>query len=141
MRKTKRILLKVEIALRCYADRPLDASLLVLLAFQDETGGDIGVGFLPRSFLTPPVGENHVNSMQSFEYRGRGVAGNRRYELEKIIATNGPELLELPRDRYQFPDDQNYRDWAKIFNFLAPHYIPSHRAVLDAVAPIVAPSV
>jgi len=36
MRKIKRILLRVELAMRCYADRPLDASLLVLLAFQTE---------------------------------------------------------------------------------------------------------
>jgi hypothetical protein len=37
MRKTKRILLKVEIALRCYSDRALDAPLLIFMAFRDES--------------------------------------------------------------------------------------------------------
>ncbi|MBL4919438.1 KAP family P-loop NTPase fold protein [Szabonella alba] len=57
MRKTKRILLKVELALRCYADRPLDAPLLVFMAFKDESPTKVNHDHLPRSFLTPEEGE------------------------------------------------------------------------------------
>jgi len=142
MRKTKRILLKVEIALRCYADRPLDASLLVLLAFQDESALIAPAAFLSRSFLTPEEGEKQMERTRQTEiYGGSRQANEKTYELEKLISANGPELLKLPRDRYRFPDDREYHDWAKVFKYLAPHYIPSHRAVLNAVAPIVAPSV
>jgi len=36
MRKIKRLLLKVELALRCYEKQPIDAPLLVFLAFQND---------------------------------------------------------------------------------------------------------
>lgn len=132
MRKTKRILLKVELALRCYADRPLDASLLVFLAFQNEIDNEISQDLLPRTYLTPEQGiraidkeENDRNKRSDRDIRG---------ELDLIAREKVPDLLNLPADRYILPDDRNYYDWAKVFKFLAPHYIPSHQNVLNAVA-------
>ena len=62
MRKTERILLKIELALRCYADRPLDAPLLVFMAFQDERPDIVKESYLPRSFLTPEEGKKRLAS-------------------------------------------------------------------------------
>lgn len=137
MRKIKRILLKVEIALRCHADVPLDVSLLVYLAFKDEAGDSINTDFLPRSFLTPERAEQILK-----EYEGRFSQSMRdderlNTELNKIIYETAPELLELEREQYNIPDDRGYLDWALVFKFLAPHYIPSHRDILNAVASVI----
>ncbi|MFT7596522.1 MAG: hypothetical protein ACI8R4_003858 [Paracoccaceae bacterium] len=136
MRKAKRILLKVEIALRCHADRPLDASLLVFLAFQDEIASNIPGSFLPRSSFTPELGAEMMARKPSDGPRGRNEAV---HELNDVINSSGLELLDLPRDRYQTPKDDNYFGWALVFEFLAPHYVPSHRDVLNAVAAVIAP--
>lgn len=135
MRKTKRILLKVEVAMRCYADRPLDAPLLVFMAFQDESPKNVHQDHLPRSFLTPEEGvaqskqnEEVYSSMRSeMEFDGK------RNEIVKKLA---PELLDLPADRYFNPEGKDYKTWAWAFIALAPHYIPFHRGVLNGVASV-----
>ncbi len=137
MRKVKRILLKVEIALRCYADRPLDAPLLVFLAFKDEASGNIPAVFLPRSLLTPEKGEEMMAQEAEQSVEGPNTAAR---EMKKFIRESAPEFLELPRDRYQLPHDGNYYDWVLVFEFLAPHYVPNHRDALNAVAAVLAPS-
>jgi len=140
MRKTKRILLKIEIALRCYADRPLDASLLVFLAFRDEIGGKINEDLLPRSFLTPEEGRRQVDKPSGRHHLGFKEEAEFEYRLNELIKLKGPELLLLTDDCYSLPDDgKNYKDWAKVFKFLAPHYVPSHRDVLNAVAAVIVP--
>lgn len=137
MRKVKRILLKVEVALRCYSDRPLDLSLLIFLAFQEEAGGKIKKDFLPRAFLTPEEGEKRLHVPEGRRFPSMADEGNRDYELNKIIRDNSPELLQLPRDRYKLKDERNYKDWALAFEFLAPHYVPDHQEVLNAVASVI----
>ncbi|MFG6515890.1 P-loop NTPase fold protein [Sulfitobacter sp. 1A13496] len=136
MRKVKRLLLKVEVALRCYADRPLDVSLLIYLAFKQEAEELVTVDALPRAFLTPQEGEERLYVPEGRTFDSYRNEGSRDYALNKVIQENAPELLKLPVDRYQLPDDQNYKDWALVFKFLAPHYIPSHQAVLNAVASV-----
>lgn len=135
MRKTKRILLKVEVALRCYADRPLDAPLLIFMAFQDEAPDKIKSEHLKRSLLTPELGVKQTETDQ------KGLQSMRDehewdYKKNGLINELAPELLNLPRDRYATPTDENYKPWALGFKFLAPHYIPSHRSVLDGVASV-----
>jgi len=134
MRKIKRILLKVEMALRCYADHPLDASLLVFLAFQDAIDNKISEKFLPRSFLTPEVGKK---MMQKGPDERNGQQNSSARELSNLINNSGEDLKNLPRDRYRFPDNKNYYIWAVIFEFLAPHYVPSHVDALNAVAEVI----
>jgi hypothetical protein len=135
MRKTKRILLKVEIALRCYADRPLDAPLLVFMAFNDESPSKVGQKHLPRSFLTPEIGEAESARTKidrsNFEDE-EAVDNSKNSEVQRMA----PELIGLPADRYFNPKGENYKPWAWAFVALAPHYIPSHRRILDGVASV-----
>lgn len=136
MRKTKRILLKVEVAMRCYADRPLDAPLLVFMAFRDESPSNVHQEHLPRSFLTPEEGEKQsaepkLNDMARFEDEEK-----RDQRKNSEVQEKAPELLDLPADRYDNPQGQKYKLWAWAFRALAPHYIPSHRDVLDGVASV-----
>jgi hypothetical protein len=73
--------------------------------------------------------------------RGRSEgSGTTEERLNDEINKNAPELLTLSRERYRFPDQSNYKNWAKVFQFLAPHYIPSHQEVLDVVASLVVAS-
>ena len=137
MRKVKRILLKIEIALRCYADRPLDASLLVFLAFEDEIDGKISGSFLPRSLFTPEKG---AEMMAQEPDEGYGSTNNAVHVLNDFIRESGPELRDLPRARYRAPDDQNYYPWFLVFELLAKHYVPSHRDALNAVASVIVPA-
>ena len=136
MRKTKRVLLKVELALRCYADRPLDAPLLVFMAFKDERPDVVVQDHLPRSFLTPEAAKRvtektALSTLESFHDEQR-----READRNRMVSENAPELLQLPPDRYHNPKQQNFKPWALAFIALAPHYIPSHRSVLDGVASV-----
>lgn len=137
MRKVKRILLKVEVTLRCYSDRAFDVSLLIYLAFKQVSENFASPEDLPRAFLTPEKGKDvlHVPERGATEWMKE--ERDRDWKLNEIIRDTAPELLELPRDRYLLPDEQNYKDWAVVFKFLAPHYIPSHQEALDGVAPLI----
>ncbi len=137
MRKTKRILLKVEMALRCYSDRPLDAPLLVFMAFKDEYPDLVKESHLPRSFLTPEEGRKH--SGQGKNDLARFMDEDKRdYERNKLVNEKAAELLELPPNRYLNPEGRNYKPWARVFIGLAPNYLPSHRKALDGVASVLA---
>ena len=140
MRKTKRILLKVEIALRCYAARPLDASLLVFLAFQDETEDQGTEQFLPRSFLTPEMGIKQLEHLKGNRHLSLKQRDEAISKLNYLIHERAPEFLHLPRERYQLPDNANYHEHILVFKFLAPHYLPNHRDALNAVASVIAPA-
>lgn len=134
MRKTKRILLKVEMALRCYAKQPLDATLLVFLAFQDEAPGIVSEDHLPRSFLTPEEG---AKIMERGKFNDPFAPRDERQwqaDMNKAIKEKAPELLTLPDDRYDGATANAVQPWALAFGALAPHYIPSHRDVLDNIA-------
>ena len=137
MRKTKRILLKVEMALRCYAKQPLDAPLLVFLAFQDEAPGIVSEERLPRSFLTLEQGAKVLERRKSTDLSS--AKDERRWDadMNKVIAERAPELMTLPEDRYD-TDTAGIiaQPWEWVFGALAPHYIPSHRDVLDSVASV-----
>ena len=139
MRKTERILLKVEVALRCYADRPLDAPLLVFLAFKDEDPDSITEDHLKRSFLTPEEGARVSQEFKRISSSMRSDA-DLDHKITSIIRDKAPELLELPAERYQAPELQEgqgrYKPWALVFSFLAPHYLPEHKSVLDGVASV-----
>lgn len=133
MRKTKRILLKVEVAMRCYAEKPLDASLLIFMAFRDESPSKVLEEYLPRSFFTPEEGRRHTDLSDSDRVSRPGEKNGR---LNEIVYKKAPELLDLPSDRYYNPENNNYYPWAWVFLALAPHYIPDHRRYLDVVASI-----
>lgn len=137
LRIIKRILFKVELALRCYSDRPLDTSLLIFLAFQDEAQVMIGQSFLPRSFLTVEEGRTRLANYEKAPFDGLGSERRMENEMTRRINETAPELLKIPKELYRNPDERTYPGWASVFFHLAPHYIPSHREVLDAVAELV----
>lgn len=139
MRKTKRILLKVEVALRCYSDRPLDTPLLVFMAFHDESPDKINQDHLPRSGLTPEVAEAAMaqkeRSDPSSNREQRREDARWNAEVEKMA----PELLGLLDHPHFNPDNIDYKPWAWMYKVLAPSYVPSHRSVLNSVASVLVP--
>lgn len=144
LRQIKRILLKVEIAMRCYADRPIDASLLIYLAFRQEAKGKFGEDMLDRSHLTPQFAKDILATRDivkhHFQDKDERFMRAVRAGLEKV----GSSLNAIPADRFERPninEDQWKRtyDWVKVIKYLAPIYIPSHENYLNAVANITAP--
>lgn len=134
MRKIKRTLLQVELALRCYSAQPLDAPLLVFLAFEEAVGSKIRTVFLPRVRLTPELGKE---ALSDHEIQNQNRLSDRHDSVHKTNAKAmklAPELTDLPKDRYDFPDDKNYHPFASVFKYLAPKYLPLHRDALGAVA-------
>lgn len=132
MRKIKRLILKVEIALRCYAAQPLDLSLLIYLAFKSAAPEWVSTTSLPRSMLTPEEGAAHLRDYEQVNANTHHVVER----MNKLIFDSCRELQHLPRDRFRLPDDKSYYEWALVFKFLAPHYIPFHQNVLDSVAEV-----
>ncbi len=128
MRQLKRVLLRVEMALRCYKDQPIDCALLVWLAFRkvyaDKQEIELSTSFLTRAGLPPDLAV----------VVGEDTFGKRKQEkILTFVRKNCMELDDLSDDRYFLPDEQNYHWWAKIGIYLAPNYIPRHQAMLDAV--------
>jgi len=135
MRKTESILYKVELAMRCYSDQPLDPSLLVFLAFEEAVEGTIRSDLLPRSRVTPLEGQKIMErraEQLSRSHRDRERDFNIR--LNDQVNSKVPELTTLPLERYNLPDDRKMHPWALVYSCLAPRYIPMHQEILDAVA-------
>lgn len=131
MRQIKRSLLKVEVALRCYQDMPLDVPLLVFLAFRDAMSPNLlSEDYLPRVRL----GKWVVDRLKEKEKKSKGTEVDILVQgLTKFTQENCSELLTLPDDRYRLPPDgKQYFDWAKIM-YLSEHYLKSHADVLNAV--------
>jgi hypothetical protein len=125
MRQIKAVLLRVELAMRCYSHEPLDAPLLVFLGFQDAAGKNrngenkINEKHLSRANLTPHKHQRWKRSNDPQKL------------INAFLLEHDNTLLTLERDRYKFPGNQNYNELQKIL-FLTEHYIPTHRAILDA---------
>jgi hypothetical protein len=138
MRKTKRILLKVEMAMRCYSDRPIDAPMLVYLAFKDRFRDPIPYDLFKRAGVTPVNGREISDAIEIDFQRSRQ---NMSFNHEKTeidanhkIGETWPELLSLSDEELGVPNDGiNYHNWKKVHSFFARDYIPSHQRYLDAV--------
>jgi hypothetical protein len=88
---------------------------------------------LPRTMLTPTYGAEAAKKAQAAFDKGRH--GDVGYSACPELIKDASELLKLPRDRYGLPegDDSDFYPWHMAIAFLAPHYIPSHQAMLDGV--------
>ena len=131
-RQIKRVLERVEMALRCYRDRPIDCPLLVNLAFEEVTGKS-RPHKLKRAELTP---EKATSVLKPGEHDGSIRAENSTYVFDKFIKETCPELLNLPQDRYELAPlegGRTYYDHFKVLGGLGPRYIPEHQAMLQAV--------
>ncbi|HMS96624.1 MAG TPA: P-loop NTPase fold protein [Tabrizicola sp.] len=137
-RQIKRILDKVELALRCYGNRPIDCPLLVYLAFEEVvvTGTPHK---LARAQLTPDMAESVLSSVKrTGSIRDEDTL---RYACEKFVNDTCPELMGLSDDRYQLPPpgpNRYWPDYAKVLKGLGPRYIPEHEAMLAAVYELMA---
>lgn len=133
MRKIKRVLLQVELAMRCYTEQPLDASLLLFLAFERSVGTPLDTKLLPRALLTPELGAKFIERINKGHEGSRENHRNAIGAATSYIYANFPELAQLPKDRYS-SDAENYYDWAAVYQMLAPTYISRHQDALGAIA-------
>lgn len=137
MRQLKKILLKIEVALRCYRDVPIDAPLLVLLAFEHAMQIKLDPKrWLPRAALTPEfVSDLKIKDKTTTT---RSNPSNLQIKMTQFAQKNCVELATLPDDRYGLPDDgRNRCDWGKLL-ILGDHYILSHKDMLNAAHKIAA---
>jgi len=129
-RQIKRVLQRVEIALRCYRDRPIDCPLLVHLAFQAVVM-DHSLVVLARAELTRNAAEQ---ALKADDFVGQ--SGLLLVSGQLLVRKSCPELVGLPEDRYGLepaPAGQHWHDWIKVLAGLGPRYIPEHQAMLQAV--------
>ncbi|PTQ74425.1 KAP family P-loop NTPase fold protein [Celeribacter persicus] len=138
-RQIKRVLDRVEVALRCYAEIPLDCSLLVWLAFR-EVIGDVNkkpnAKALKRSVLTPQKVEQLLKSdddgfLSSFS----------QSEANEFVRSYCQELISVSQTAFKLPaayQGRSLPDWLKVLVGLGPHYIPEHEAVLNAAHALMA---
>jgi hypothetical protein len=55
-------------------------------------------------------------------------------KLNHQLENDFPEFFTPQPDLLAGPEKgKNYYTWALLYKFLAPHYIPDHQAMLDAV--------
>jgi hypothetical protein len=138
MRKTKRILLKVEMAMRCYSDRPIDAPMLVYLAFKERFSDQIPYDLFKRAEVTAESGQDICNAIEKEFMRSptkiSGLGEKIQTDATHRISDDWPELLHLTNENLGVPSDgKSYSNWAKVHLYFAKDYIPSHQRYLDAV--------
>ncbi len=140
MRQIERVKLRVELALRCYPEQPLDYALLVLLAFLEATffddEDDKGKSqkrnamseLLPRSELTPSRGldlcEKHKKELRAATYRDKTPSAKfidrfcfSFFSVEDIAA-------------YKKLDDRYSEAHFGKLEVLSSNYMPDHKRVL-----------
>ena len=128
MRQVKRTLDRVEVALRCYPEKPLDRPLLVFLAFKTLFPG-LKDDLLPRAALTPERSEALLTQAND-GWRGEGERAARQF-----VSQNCRVLEDLDESLYQMTPPAlgyAYETWVKILSGLGPHYLSEHLEVLDA---------
>ena len=55
-------------------------------------------------------------------------------KLNHELVNDFPEFFDPQPNLLAGPEkDKDYYAWARVYRFLAPHYIPEHQAMLDAV--------
>lgn len=138
LRQIKRVLDRVEVALRCHAEIPLDCALLVYLAFS-EAGATVSEDWLPRAALSPDVAAKLVKKSVGVGLkRGRQTRTRDQFVEEDCRVLIGLEdsiyAMPAPSDR-----SLRYPEWAKVLQGLGPRYIPDHKAVLNAAHDLLAP--
>lgn len=148
-RQIKRVLGKVELTLRCYRDRPIDCSLLVVLAFEEVYAPPRHLGEkarenwradrLKRSRLTP---ERAAELTKENAYDDDVYLDSRDKEWNQFVKENCEEMKRVPVATYARPALRDLQDAGacyKIIAGLGPRYIPDHQAMLNAVHRLMVP--
>ena len=133
MRQIKRVLERVELALLIYAARAIDFPLLIWLAFlsDDQMGSsEIKVTSLLRTTLSPQRAVRALEKLPSPQESGFHAKAR---ALDEGITKKYPELTSVEPSLFRPPDDRDYHLSVRVFEHLAPHYIPEHQDMLDAV--------
>ncbi|MEM9348907.1 MAG: P-loop NTPase fold protein [Pseudomonadota bacterium] len=137
MRQVRRILERIELVMRCYRDVPIDPCILVALAFRMEN--HLKQDSFHRLDFTPAATAAEIKKLKEV-WQERPF--NQQTAIRKAqawVENEFPEFLELPVDRYSKDVDMNEPSWFRALVSLGPHYLPSHQAMLDAVAAIEVP--
>ncbi|MCZ4269700.1 P-loop NTPase fold protein [Rhodobacteraceae bacterium G21628-S1] len=159
MRQIERVKLRVELALRCYPEQPLDYALLVWLAFRDATivrdvdGGDnedkskVSNSPLPRSQLSPEFAIGFLRELHAtdgFNIRSLGDSSigdphiqrmlneQRQQKAQKLFSRQFSVLANLPSERFRCSDACSH-GWERVLVDLMRYYIPEHENVLNAL--------
>jgi hypothetical protein len=140
-RQIKRTLEKVELALRCYRDRPVDCPLLLFLAFREISDREMWRNsgkndLLRRTGLNPSQVEGMLKDLDNFDIHRQAEA-----RCRKFVSDTCPELLRLPDELYglgKAPNGGDYPDWYKVLAGLGPRYLPDHQDMLQVVHRIMA---
>jgi hypothetical protein len=139
-RQIERVLSRVELALRIYKDRPIDAPLLVWIAFNDSAAvaaNGLTLTSLSRAKLTPIYGAGRLKQWHDLSSISRGWDDDAEKMLNDINSEleNEFSLLIVYGDLSNSVSEirRPIEDWQRVYQHLAPHYIPDHQAMLDAV--------
>lgn len=133
-RQIKRVVERVDLVARCYRHRPIDLPLLTLLAFVASKGDKHSAShfynrFLSRAVFTPEAATTYFQQMT------RVWDAARCAEVMDALQAKHPELLSLCG--VSAVASEAFHAQAEVvrqmFQGLAPHYIPDHEAMLDAV--------
>lgn len=137
-RQIKRIVDRIDLALRCYRKQPIDLPLLVHLAFADALPMPDGrqpfdAQILPRAQLTQETAKRLAEAPKGLQRELRNGVSN---PAEDFIRECCIDLKGLPEDRYRLPPPQSGKSWMEwylIIVGLGSYYVPSHRAMLAGV--------
>ncbi|MGJ8627607.1 MAG: KAP family P-loop NTPase fold protein [Sulfitobacter sp.] len=141
MRQISRLIDRVELTCRIYKDRPIDAALLVWLAYKEASASKLGefkvaasgqrkVLALPRATLDPLEAQKRILNFPKLDtFKQEAWARHQEGELFEEF----PEFEHLNLSAFRSPDNKNYYRFVRVYKHLAPHYIPEHQAMLDAV--------
>ncbi len=131
MRQIERVKLRVELAIRCYFEKPLDYALLVWLAFRDEAAAQFDPknfqDALPRSRLT----RERAGTLMSRLLKSSG--GEQEYlEALKFVKSNCQELQKVQPVGLTNPHFGHDHSLV-VLDGHGPNYILDHEAVLNAL--------
>jgi len=133
MRQIKRVLERVELACLIYAERPIDAPLLVWLTISEASR----LNFNQCAHILPKRFDMMSSSSESF---GLVAYGKKISDLEDWADQRGlsvisvfPELSGLNLGAFKSLGDHNYYRSVALLDYLTTEYIPEHQAMLDAV--------
>lgn len=130
-RQIKRVVERVDLVARCYRKRPIDLPLLVHLAFEQVARI---AKMLERARFTPDLAEKHnaqlADDASGVRIRTLVEGYNRQYPELVLLNGNTQEMLEQSHQWHILLGRMHLQ--------LAPHYIPDHQAMLDAVHQLMA---
>ncbi|NIY80024.1 NTPase [Celeribacter sp. HF31] len=135
-RQIKRILDRVEIALRCYVEMPLDRSMLIYLAFcHSGTRFTFEESWLPQAILVPVSVRKTLLGSEEREEKNREELRQKNREKEERRKAGLEPLFGAER---MFPPKHIVTPYQKQAKIFGPHYIPDHEAVLNAAHALMA---